>query len=461
MSNTEIPIAAVRRKSSRAAFITAAGFLIIVAAIGVSIWQIHKLQNTARTLSAQIETLDTQIEQLNATKAATAATLNTLMRARELILSGAASDLSQAAEVVNGVLRETPGDAAAQSMLAEISYRQNSFTDAVAMMRLAVAADTANLLEYRVRLITYLCATGASEDLSAARTMVRDADTASRLAQDPRLGAGNSALRTHCAPLGADLANAISPVVERAPSTESEDLFDVRQVFLHIRSEQDRARAIEIARGLCEAGYFMPGIQVIGEPRAYPEQGSVRYYYPVQETEAGRVAQTARAAAQQSGVNAWAQLGAPQVLSGFSDLPGDRIEVWLPPLTAAAAETDAPGRRGFTCTPLVRVAAPFNGLTAAESAQRQAARADLARALTEYADGRLNAALIEVMASASGATAYQVRIGGANALSRMRGPIPVNNRTRALTQLRAMRADADNQTLQENLDAAIVIVAAD
>lgn len=471
MSN-DIPIAAVRRKSSRAAFITAAGFFIIVAVIGFSIWQIHKLQGDAAELRAQIEQGNVELDEIRDNTAQEARKLNTLMRARGLAATQAPAALIRAAEVVNAVLLDEPGDVSARYLLAEILYWQGNFQGALAEMRQAFTATTAateeapaiegtdSLLEYRVRLITYLCATNTSEHLAEARTRLRDTETMSRLSQDASLGSGNEDLTRHCASLGADLANAIHPMLESARGGEEENLFDIRQVFLHIRNDADRARAMEIGRSLCEAGYFMPGIELVSEPRAYPQEGSVHFYYPAQDTQAASITQSVRAAAQQQGVSAWSALPAPRALSGFSDLPGDRVEVWLPPLAPEAAATSAAGQRGFRCTPLIRVAEEFNGLTATESAQRNAARVALASALQQQNDARLNAALIEAMASATGVSRYQVQIGGANALSRMQGPIPMNNRARALDQLRAMRASTSDPRLQQNLDAAIGIVSA-
>ncbi len=466
MSN-DIPVDAVRRKSSRAAFITAAGFIIIAAAIGYSIWQISVLERQRQSLLTARDELTAQVQQLESAKSTASVTLNTIIQARDLILAGTPAGLTQASEVLNGVLRDNPNDAAVQSMLAEIAYRQNNVNDAIELMREALA-DGDNLLDYRVRLITYLCASGSQTNLSEARALLNEGDTPALLSQDARLGAENSAFTSACTPLGFDLINAITPdnfvehVSESTRGDQQENPFAVRQVFLHIRSEQDRARAMEIAERVCAAGYGMPGIQVVAEPRPYPETGSVRFYYPVQEDQAAEIRQIIAGSAQQRSVAAWAALPDPRVLSGFSDLPGDRVEVWLPPLSAEASTTSTQARRGYACTALSRVSQHIADLTSEDTTRRRGARAALAQALMQHNDARMNAALIDSMQTSNATSRYQVQLGGAGALTTMgqSGVIAMQDRTRALRQLREMRAAADDPTLQRDLDSAITAVAA-
>jgi fermentation-respiration switch protein FrsA (DUF1100 family) len=105
----------------------------------------------------------------------------------------------------------------------------------------------------------------------------------------------------------------------------------VRIVYLHIRNESDRADAERLAQALRQAGYRVPGIELVAEPRGYG--ANVRYYYEQQSEQSRAIADAVVNAARASGLAVWSDWR-PELrsLAGQYDrLPRDRVEVWLPP----------------------------------------------------------------------------------------------------------------------------------
>jgi hypothetical protein len=117
---------------------------------------------------------------------------------------------------------------------------------------------------------------------------------------------------------------------------------------LHIAAESDRAAAIALARQLCEgARYRVPGIELVDSPR-YPQRLDIRYYYEPQQSEAATIATMLRQAAPGSGAPpSWNNAARLQQLTGYPNLPRDRIEVWLP--RGPEVEAPAPADPRFRC----------------------------------------------------------------------------------------------------------------
>jgi tetratricopeptide (TPR) repeat protein len=148
-------------------------------------------------------------------------------------------------------------------------------------------------------------------------------------------------------------ANEAAAAPPPAPATEAQtaatagaDAFKIRRVFLHIAKESDRADAIALAQSLCSAGYSMPGIQLITSA-SYPGQLDVRYYYAQQQQEAGQIASLVSHGATQAHAPAgWSAQARISQLTGYPNLPPERVEIWLP---AGPDRQAQPGQRGFRC----------------------------------------------------------------------------------------------------------------
>lgn len=94
------------------------------------------------------------------------------------------------------------------------------------------------------------------------------------------------------------------------------------RVYLHIRVEQQRDRARELAKHLETQGFVVPGIERV---EAGPTTAELRYYFPGDAQEANEVVALLQAA----GLTV-----SPRHLSGREQVPGVRprlYELWLDP----------------------------------------------------------------------------------------------------------------------------------
>ena len=107
---------------------------------------------------------------------------------------------------------------------------------------------------------------------------------------------------------------------------------DIKKIFLHIRSEDQRASAIEMASALCADGWSVPGIQKVEAPQPYPSTPRIIYYYADQEKDAAIAADAVRLNAELTGKAKW-QISYDLRLYRADGLPRDRVEVWFPPET--------------------------------------------------------------------------------------------------------------------------------
>jgi hypothetical protein len=115
--------------------------------------------------------------------------------------------------------------------------------------------------------------------------------------------------------------------------------YKIARVSIQIREEQQRARAIQIAKSLCTSGYTVAEIELVAKQRSYPSAGDIRYYYAEQNREAEQIA----AVIGDAGVPLKARL-----LLGFDALSRNRIEIWLP---VVGSGDEQPADRHFSCGP--------------------------------------------------------------------------------------------------------------
>lgn len=226
--------------------------------------------------------------------------------------------------------------------LAQVQYLKGDARAAIGTMnevRALPGADAGEASSEALLLATYYCAAGAAE--SARPLLTAEAR------RDP--GVLSSVREAGCEALVRELTQTQAATEVAAPS----EAYKIRLVFLHIRNEPQRASAIDLAQRLCAAGYAVPGIEHVAEPRSYPARGDIRYYYAEQRGEAERIAALAGPAAN------------PMVarrLVGLDGLPRDRVEIWL--ADARVAERAQANRR-FSCAPAEEARAFSMGLARA------------------------------------------------------------------------------------------------
>ena len=173
-----------------------------------------------------------------------------------------------------------------------------------------------------------------SVNLAAAYFCLGNTEAAMQLAGDERVRArlqGNS-----CVP-----ASALG-VTETASAESS--AFRIQLIYLHIAQESDRDEARALAAVLRDGGYRVAGIELV-ESASYPSALDLRYYYEPQATQAQEISSLLqRSAGETSGApQTWAAAARVRQLTGYPDLPRDRVEIWLPRGPAApAAPTPQP-----------------------------------------------------------------------------------------------------------------------
>ncbi len=103
----------------------------------------------------------------------------------------------------------------------------------------------------------------------------------------------------------------------------------IRVVYLHIRDEQQRRAAANIAEKLCENGLSVAGIELVPPPRGYPNTPRAIYYYPDQVGDALTIATSVQIASGALGLSAWDRPIDTRLYQA-ENLPRDRVEIWLP-----------------------------------------------------------------------------------------------------------------------------------
>lgn len=118
------------------------------------------------------------------------------------------------------------------------------------------------------------------------------------------------------------------PPPSRGPA-QIDERYRISRVFMHIPSEDVRPLAKAISENVGRAsGLNFPGTErVITNPAAY--KASVRFYYADQIDQARSIRDQIVAAAREAGAS-WDADALPLIKLNMSDLPTERIEVWLP-----------------------------------------------------------------------------------------------------------------------------------
>lgn len=126
----------------------------------------------------------------------------------------------------------------------------------------------------------------------------------------------------------------------RGPASAPEvvAISEIERVYLHIREPGQRAAAARVARDLCDAGFRMPGIEAVTDPRPYPKTPRVIYYYADQSGPAGEIGSLVSSIAGNLGLRAW-DIDYDLRLYRAEGLPRDRVEIWFPEGTELSSET--------------------------------------------------------------------------------------------------------------------------
>lgn len=119
----------------------------------------------------------------------------------------------------------------------------------------------------------------------------------------------------------------------------------ITQVFLHIKTEGQRASAAAIGKGLCDAGYDMPGIQLVPEPRYYPSTARVIFYYADQTKDAVSIARKVERIAGGLGLTGY-DVALDARIYRSEGLPHDRVEIWF---AEDAPATESEESKTFKC----------------------------------------------------------------------------------------------------------------
>lgn len=142
-----------------------------------------------------------------------------------------------------------------------------------------------------------------------------------------------------------DITNGDTPATKDTAAQDA--AAKITKIFLHVRTEGQRANAARIAESICKAGYQMPGIQVVPEPRFYPSSARVIFYYSDQTDAAVTIARKVE------------NMAADLSLSGYDKafdarlyraegLPEDRVEIWFDEFAPETADTV---EKRFKCNP--------------------------------------------------------------------------------------------------------------
>lgn len=156
----------------------------------------------------------------------------------------------------------------------------------------------------------------------------------------------------------------------------------ITRVFLHIRTENQRRAAANIAARLCEnRSLSVPGIELVAAPRGYPPNARAIYYYPDQATDAAAIAAIVQAEIGGLGIGGWNQPLEARLYQA-ENLPRDRVEIWLPE-TGGDASSLGPGQHSCRArlTPAQEIAQYVRELNDPESANRLNAGQQVTNAL--------------------------------------------------------------------------------
>lgn len=315
--------------------------------------------------------------------------------ASELAYSRALNEL----ETALALLPEEPADAATDTrpdtwkdtrqtigrmMVGTLTSAQR-LPQAIAVQQTLLARETSGTevwAGYAIGLATLHCQAG---DTAAAAAIL----TAELQAGFPDL-LNDNAFVTACG------AIAPPPPVRTRPDLSSddksldfEDLLEtpapsgaITRVFLHIRTENQRRAAANIAARLCENhSLSVPGIELVAAPRGYPPNARAIYYYPDQAADAAAIAAIVQAESAGLGISGWNQPLEARLYQA-ENLPRDRVEIWLPD-TGGDAASLGPGQHSCRArlTPAQEISQYVRELNDPESANRLNAGQQVTNAL--------------------------------------------------------------------------------
>jgi hypothetical protein len=241
-------------------------------------------------------------------------------------------------------------------------------------------------LDDLVRLAKYHCGAG---DTGSAQALIEGALSGAN--RDTFLG--DDGFTAACAEIAASL-------FEETPDHTGRTEFDpaseykVWSVFFHIRVEADRTAAVALAQGLCAAGYAVPGIELVPEPASYPRWNDVRFYHEQQKAEAQHVAGLVSSLARAANAEAWSSEPRVRPLSGYQDLPEDRIELWLTDSGALTDATHTTGSKRFSCSSDAATRVLVARLNAEERSARLQAGQEVANRVRNETDDLIVEALL-------------------------------------------------------------------
>lgn len=334
---TENPLRAFVRGTWLLLIVQLAVALVVFGALAYASYQLNTILSETRQRQAALAELQFEHDDLQSRITGLAGAYPHLRDGLQAIGQG---DWAAARRAFEDADKLSPNEALILRPLSEAQAKLEDFQAAVATRQRAFDMSMALPSEHVVDTIY----------LARFKCRAGDAEGARALLTDAFLTTNAEAMLSHADDLRQDCPSAIGTLVAAAqPAAPAvEQVFVIRDVFLHINSEEDRARAIGIAEGICRAGYNVPGIEFV-PTQSYPAGGDVRYYYEQQAAAARRIAALARGIAQAQRIDL--NLRAPRIVSGFQSLPRNRIEIWFPPSSNTGAAVSAD--RSFSCTPEV------------------------------------------------------------------------------------------------------------
>ena len=130
-----------------------------------------------------------------------------------------------------------------------------------------------------------------------------------------------------------EIERTLTAVKEKVPTERQvENAFQIKEVFIHIASEDDRAKAKTIAARLEQAypQYRVLGIELVKS--AEGKNRSIRYFYDPQADQARELASICAGLADENGFAAWGAVDSYRIISlagRYKNLPTDRAEIWF------------------------------------------------------------------------------------------------------------------------------------
>lgn len=150
---------------------------------------------------------------------------------------------------------------------------------------------------------------------------------------------------------------------QRAPAA-------LRRLFLHIRTEEQRRAAANLAERLCARGFTVEGIERVPPPRGYPATPRAIYYYPDQAGDAATVSLIVESEIAALGLTEWRRPFEARLYQG-DNLPRDQVEIWFAETGGAFAGL---GQGVPSCRPVLSPEQQMNMLIADLNARSQETR---------------------------------------------------------------------------------------